>query len=378
MNKLKRFIEERGPSYRHCDVFDDLYAEIQSQLSAEYEQLDSEYRNRTHYYSHHYNHHASSHAANSSSDLHTGSSAAGSSAQSLIASHIRSIAQKLYKYEFPHTQLPAFVTPNVAMMMSKTANSSGKNLVSNKQSMQMLVDASSSTTTTGKDSKNALLAQPARSLSKIKLPTLDAFRRIHAETFPLLDATEISRLLSQNSITTALNKTNETNINTSSSSVPRNHLCRPHLVPYGPPIETVRLMSSVNQRLVELSDSSMNFDATHQFMNHHQYHHHNRYMYPFHYGTSTTTNGVLDPWQQCSEDNDDPTDPLGSSSSNCARKLDTISHYVASIFENNFKEAKKNLNSAYRALRDPRARLHLCACLQRYVKRNQVSICGSN
>lgn len=30
------------------------------------------------------------------------------------------------------------------------------------------------------------------------------------------------------------------------------------------------------------------------------------------------------------------------------------------------------MNSAYRALRDPRARLHLCSCLQKYVKRNQV------
>lgn len=45
---------------------------------------------------------------------------------------------------------------------------------------------------------------------------------------------------------------------------------------------------------------------------------------------------------------------------------------VGNIFENNFKEVKKNLNSAYRALREPRARLHLCSCLQKYVKRNQV------
>ncbi len=45
---------------------------------------------------------------------------------------------------------------------------------------------------------------------------------------------------------------------------------------------------------------------------------------------------------------------------------------MRNIFDNNFKEVKKNLNSAYRALREPRARLHLCACLQKYVKRNQV------
>lgn len=56
----------------------------------------------------------------------------------------------------------------------------------------------------------------------------------------------------------------------------------------------------------------------------------------------------------------------------CARKFEAIAQCVQHIFDNNFKEAKKNLNSAYRALRDPRARLHLCACLQRYVKRNQV------
>ena len=35
---FQRFIEERGPSYRHCDVFDDLYADIQSQLKDELEQ----------------------------------------------------------------------------------------------------------------------------------------------------------------------------------------------------------------------------------------------------------------------------------------------------------------------------------------------------
>ena len=79
-------------------------------------------------------------------------------------------------------------------------------------------------------------------------------------------------------------------------------------------------------------------------------------------------NEIAVQWQSTDDD------PMAVSSSNCVRKLETISHYVASIFENNFKEAKKNLNSAYRALRDPRARLHLCTCLQRYVKRNQVNL----
>lgn len=197
-------------------------------------------------------------------------------------------------------------------------------------------------------SKNPLFTHPARSYSKIKLPTLDAFRRIHAETFPHLSEFEMSRLINQNSNREAA---------ISAVSQPKNHLCRPHLVPYGPPIETVRIMSSVNQRLVELSDTSMSYDdsAVPQLI-----HRPNQY--------NSSADGLLDPWQPTDLD-----DPLAiSSQSNCARKLETISHYVASIFENNFKEAKKNLNSAYRALRDPRARLHLCACLQRYVKRNQV------
>lgn len=132
-------------------------------------------------------------------------------------------------------------------------------------------------------------------------------------------------------------------------------------------------MSHINERLVQLSDSSTNFDSTHQFVSQ--------------YTNTTSSNrvaGVLDPWQQSDETESTTNDTINmnnnnnnnamsiSSSSNCVRKLETISHYVASIFDNNFKEAKKNLNSAYRALRDPRSRLHLGACLQRYVRRNQV------
>jgi myotubularin-related protein 5/13 len=78
MNRLldsmsfQRFIEERGPSYRHCDVFDDLYADIQWQLKQELEkQLET-----THHHS---------------LDL----------IGSLAMQHLKSIADKLYKYEFP-------------------------------------------------------------------------------------------------------------------------------------------------------------------------------------------------------------------------------------------------------------------------------------
>ena len=79
MNRLldsmsfQRFIEERGPSYRNCDVFDDLYAVIQSQLKEELEQeMDLK------------NYQNSKNAANS-----------------LAMQHLKQIADKLYKYEFP-------------------------------------------------------------------------------------------------------------------------------------------------------------------------------------------------------------------------------------------------------------------------------------
>jgi hypothetical protein len=66
---FQRFIEERGPSYRHCDVFDDLYADIQSQLKQELDrQLEA---------SHYQNH-----------DL----------TDSLALRHLRHIAEKLYRY----------------------------------------------------------------------------------------------------------------------------------------------------------------------------------------------------------------------------------------------------------------------------------------
>jgi hypothetical protein len=83
MNRLldsmsfQHFIEERGPSYRHCDVFDDLYAEVQSQLKDELEQqIELTYRNSFSF-----------------------------SANSLVMANLRKIAEKLYKYEYPQTSV---------------------------------------------------------------------------------------------------------------------------------------------------------------------------------------------------------------------------------------------------------------------------------
>ena len=81
MNRLldsmsfQRFIEERGPSYRNCDVFDDLYAIIQSQLKEELEQEVD--------------------VKNFQNSIDVGNS--------LVMQHLKQIADKLYKYEFPQT-----------------------------------------------------------------------------------------------------------------------------------------------------------------------------------------------------------------------------------------------------------------------------------
>jgi hypothetical protein len=132
---FQRFIEERGPSYRHCDVFDDLYADVQSQLAAELERLLS----ATHYQNH---------------DL----------TDSLAMQHLRQIAQKLYKYEYPQT-----------------------------------VQAKNKPDTSHSNSDSScLLTTPNRSYSKIKLPTTAAYRRIHSEPFPLLDANHVQKLILHN------------------------------------------------------------------------------------------------------------------------------------------------------------------------------------
>ena len=313
MNRLldsmsfQRFIEERGPSYRHCDVFDDLYADIQSQLKDELEQqLDLNFN----------------------------------SSKSLVIKHLKQIAEKLYKYEFPQTSVLTTLNVNTPSANNLTTTNNLTKLL-NQQQTKASKEMTNGTKTT---SSNGLLTTPNRSFSKIKLPTLDAYKRIHSETFPTLDANEIQRLinlnyLNSNSSSSGISESlsNLTNGSSSNLSTPRNHLCRPHLVPYGPPIETVKNMSIINRRLVSLTENNFNLNDIQN-------------------NISLDSNQI--DWNQ--------------ETTSCTRKLEAISQCVLHIFENNFKEAKKNLNSAYRALRDPRARLHLCNCLQKYVKKNQV------
>lgn len=303
MNRLldsmsfQRFIEERGPSYRHCDVFDDLYAEIQSELRDELEQQhDLNYQN-----------------ANNSN--------------SAVMRHLKQIAEKLFKYEYPHTNLSSLYQSLNQTFISKPSNNNRlyKEQPNPAQSAQNGPSCNAASNTS---LKTSLMTHPNRSFSKIKLPTLDAFKRIHSETFPVLDSSEIHRLISLNYQHNRNNSNSSSDLN---SATPRNNMCRPHLVPYGPPIETVKNMSVINKRLINLNE--------------HNYSKINKLEFSA------------------------ASEPVNNST---ARKLEAINQCVTHIFENNFKEAKKSLNSAYRALRDPRARLHLCVCLQRYVKRNQV------
>lgn len=138
---FQRFIEERGPSYRHCDVFDDLYAAVQPQLAAELQRLLV----ATHYQQH---------------DL----------SDSLAMRHLRHIAEKLYKYEYPQTVTSTTSTSGTARNAKELALAAGHDL----------------------------LTTPNRSYSKIKLPTIDAYRRIHSETFPVLDANYVHKLIRNN------------------------------------------------------------------------------------------------------------------------------------------------------------------------------------
>jgi hypothetical protein len=322
MNRLldsmsfQNFIEERGPSYRHCDIFDDVYADIQSQLKEELEQqIELTFRNGFNFQS-----------------------------NSLVMMHLKQIAEKLYKYEYPQT--------------SVLTNQSSSQLKNHRYS-------SSHKETNGKKEHHHhhnhllnqyiynnyqydLLTTPNRSYSKIKLPTPDAFKRIHSETFPLLDSTEIHRLINLHMNNNHINSQN----GHMSLTPPRNHLCRPHLVPYGPPIETVKNMSIINKHLINLNESNyfrINNLNSHKLIERETIENSNSESIATNSNTTTTNNSTFN-----------------------SRKLESIAYCVTNIFENNFKEVKKNLNSAYRALRDPTARLHLCTCLQKYVKKNQV------
>lgn len=223
MNRLldsmsfQRFIEERGPSFRNCDVFDDLYAEIQSQLAEELEQQELDLNNTN------------------------------SNAESLILMHLKQIGEKLFKYEYPQSSLSVLNFLHSSSLASSVSSSStaASNNIANlastsagsncSPSTRMLDHASNASLhmhhhhhhnhnyhhsksngaasarayfngsikeqTNGSSSaqcslhKNPLVYLPNRSYSKIKLPTLDAYKRIHSETFPILNSNEIHRLI---------------------------------------------------------------------------------------------------------------------------------------------------------------------------------------
>lgn len=340
MNRLldsmsfQKFIEERGPSYRNCDVFDELYASVQSQLLAE---------------------------CGGGGGSNVESSSSSSSCAVNVMSHLKQIAEKLYKYEYPHTHLlrsnskksSRFFNSCSCCSPSSTQNTTD-NRPLNSASTTNANENSTSASSVASNScaiKNYIHNMPYRSYSKIKLPTPDAYRRIYAETFPLLDSAEIERLMSNstsqsNTTITAINSEHlsttslDPMASTSSLVSPRNHLCRPYLVPYGPPIETVQNMSNLNRHFINL----FTCEREHFYSKHRL--------------------------QKQILNSDKPSQVVENSS--IQRKIDTISYCVANIFACNFKEVKKTLNSAFRALRDPRAGLHLCECLQAYVKRNQV------
>ncbi len=178
MNRLldsmsfQKFIEERGPSYRNCDVFDDLYADILSHLQTELEQQLFDLNN---------------HASNSSQ------------LNSLTILHLKQIAEKLFKYEYPFTNLSKFFahlnsnqtnnsTKNKST--SSSSSSSGSNNLSSNNGIlsNQLVKENCSL-------KNLLISSPLRSYSKIKMPTLDAHKRLHSETFPLLNSEHVENLI---------------------------------------------------------------------------------------------------------------------------------------------------------------------------------------
>ena len=143
---FQRFIEERGPSYRNCDVFDDLYAEIQSQLK---EELDQQ------------------------------TESPGPNSRTMR--HLRQIAEKLYKYEYPQS--------SVSANLGTPTNANGHLHHSHKTARSKEGHGGA---------KVQLLSAPNRSCSKIKMPTPDAYKRIHSETFPFLHAEEIQRLITNN------------------------------------------------------------------------------------------------------------------------------------------------------------------------------------
>ena len=310
MNRLldsmsfQRFIEERGPPFRNCDIFDEIYASVQSHLRDEMKE------------------------------------------PWLIGIHIQEIAEKLFKYEYPQTNIDSYLNT----LKTQNANVNGNNNYYyqryNYYNNHHLYGHNHFTThhhpqhhsfsshnnhyrsfSLNSSSQNVLYYTPVRSYSKIPPATTDAFTRIHFQSFPTLDSNLINRttpmLANSHQSATSLSG-NEVSGSSSnlSNNTQRNHLSRPYLVPYGPPIETVNKV---------------------------------KYLNPINTKANILVPDSIDIWNI-----------------SCARKLEVINNCVMHIFENNFKDVKKNLNSTFRALKDPRARLHLCNCLQKYVKKNQV------
>ncbi len=70
-SKQKKFFEERGPPYRQCDIFDDTYAQVHSQLNEE-------------------------HKNSSTVDFN------------LIHKNLNEIALKLFECEYPQTKFNAY------------------------------------------------------------------------------------------------------------------------------------------------------------------------------------------------------------------------------------------------------------------------------
>ena len=324
MNRLldsmsfQRFIEERGPPFRNCDIFDEIYASVQSHLREEIKEPE------------------------------------------LIGIHVQEIAEKLFKYEYPQTNLETYLSSLRAQNVNSHNNNNfyyqrynyynNYHLYGHNHHQQQHPYSSHNhhyrSFGLNTSSQNILLYTPLRSYSKIQLPTTDAFTRVHFQTFPILDSTLINLKLTSplaNHVSTTSLANEAAASSTSSTTPPRNPLCRPYLVPYGPPIETVNKIKYLNpmgNKMIMISSTNGGCDGPTSM---------------FAAAAVAASDNNIDIWNI-----------------SCARKLEVITNCVMNIFENNFKDVKKNLNSTFRALKDPRARLHLCCCLQKYVKKNQV------
>ncbi|RNA14037.1 myotubularin-related 13 isoform X5, partial [Brachionus plicatilis] len=255
MNKVldsmsfERFIEERAPSYRRCDLFDELYACVQADLCAELAAHDT--------------------------DLHATNGSYYSSSSSLIYTHVNRVGDQLLKCEFP-----CYKRANDTVTAALYPH---------------------------------LVSSAVRSHSKFKPATVDAYKRVHSEPFPLLDAALVLKHAKQRAH----------HLHHDADSARTASKCS--VVPYGPPIQTVHNICLINKRLA---------DIEHKI---------------------SLVNG--------SDVHDDCV----------SRKLHTVRTFIGHVFDKNFKEAKKHVNSTMRAIRSHHhARIHLCATLQAYANKNHV------